>query len=54
MDMRYFWIRDKETHKEFLVYWRPRTNNLVDYFSKHHHAIVHRRNGGKYLHISQA
>ena len=41
-DMRFFWMRCKESQKMFYVYWRPGTNNLADYQTKHHPAAHHR------------
>ena len=36
IDMRFYWIRDRITQGQFLVYWRPGNENDADYFSKHH------------------
>ena len=41
-DMRFFWMRCKESQNMFRVYWRPGTTNLADYFTKHHSAAHHR------------
>ena len=30
-DIRFFWMRCKESQKMFRVYWRPCTTNLTDY-----------------------
>ena len=40
-DMRFFWIRCKESRKMFRVYWRPGRTNLANYFTKHHTAAHH-------------
>ena len=36
MDMKFYWIRDRVTQKQFIIYWKPGNDNLADYFSKHH------------------
>ena len=35
-DMRYNWLRDRETQEQLRIYWDKGTNNLADYFTKHH------------------
>ena len=44
--MRYYWLRDKSTHKEIQVYWKRGVDendpNLADYQTKHHSTIHHR------------
>jgi hypothetical protein len=42
IDMRFYWVRDRVQHGHFLVYWRPGTENLADYFTKHHPTAHHR------------
>ena len=41
MDMRFHWLRDRESQQQFKYYWRPGTNNRADYFTKHHCAAHH-------------
>jgi hypothetical protein len=41
MDMRFYWIRDRVKQNQFIIYWRPGTENLGDYFTKHHPASRH-------------
>ncbi len=36
MDMRFHWLRDRECHRQFRVYWRPGKLNYADYWTKHH------------------
>jgi hypothetical protein len=36
MDMRFHWLRDRESQNQFKIYWRPRGKNLADYYTKHH------------------
>jgi hypothetical protein len=38
MEMRYFWLLDGESQKQFKFYWQPSQENLGDYPSKHHTA----------------
>ena len=46
-DMRYHWLRDRQTQQQFNIYWDKGTNNHADYFTKHHpvkHHLDIRRN----------
>ena len=36
MDMRFHWLRDRETLKQLRIYWRAGKLNLADYYTKHH------------------
>jgi hypothetical protein len=36
MDMRFHWLRCRNAQVQFCYYWRPGTQNLADYFTKHH------------------
>jgi hypothetical protein len=38
MDMRFHWLRCRNAQEQFQYYWRPGTQNLADYFTKHHPA----------------
>ena len=40
-DMRYHWLRDRQTKKEFNIYWDKGSNNHADYFTKHHPTKYH-------------
>ncbi len=51
-DMRYHWLRDKETQKIIRVYWKPGKLNRADYFSKHHPPSHHQKMRPKYIHMS--
>ena len=42
MDMNLYWLRDRETLKQFRTYWRSGKLNLADYLTKHHPAAHHR------------
>jgi hypothetical protein len=42
MDMRYHWLTDRIRQKQFDVYWRPGSENLGDYHTKHHSAQHHK------------
>jgi hypothetical protein len=41
MDMRFYWLKDREAQNFFQFFWRPGKNNLADYWTKHHAAIHH-------------
>ena len=48
-DMRYYWLRDKLTQKQFDIYWDKGINNHADYWTKHHPAVHHRTIRNKYI-----
>jgi hypothetical protein len=41
MDMRFYWLKDREARDQFKIYWRRRKLNKGDYVTKHHPAIHH-------------
>ena len=41
MDMRFYWLKDRESVEQFKYYWRPGKSNLGDYFTKHHPPLHH-------------
>ena len=41
-DMRFHWLRDRETQRQFNIHWKPGVNNKSDYFTKHHATVHHR------------
>jgi hypothetical protein len=49
MDMRFHWLRCREAQGQFRYYWRPSTQNLADYFTKHHPASHHKASKPTYL-----
>ena len=49
MDMRFYWIRDRVKQGHFLVHWRKGSDNLADYFTKHHSPSHHRLMRSRYL-----
>jgi hypothetical protein len=42
MDMRFHWLHCREAQDQYQFYWRPTTQNLVDYWTKHHPASHHK------------
>ena len=54
MDMRYYWIRDRVIQNQFHIYWSKGSDNLADYFTKHHPASHHRALRPFYLHTANA
>jgi hypothetical protein len=39
MDMRFHWLCCCKSQNQFKYYWRPRTNNWANYYTKHHCAV---------------
>ena len=48
-DMRYHWLRDRQTRQQFDIFWRPGSENQADYVSKHHATTYHRATRPKYV-----
>jgi hypothetical protein len=42
MDMSFHWLRCHNAKGQFCYYWRPGTQNLADYFTKHHPTSHHK------------
>ncbi len=42
MDMLFHWLRCRNAQGQFCYYWRPGTQNLADYFTKHHPTSHHK------------
>jgi hypothetical protein len=49
MDLRFHWLRCHDAQGQFRYYWRPGTQNLADYFTKHHPASHHKASRPTYL-----
>ena len=49
MDMRFEWLKDRESKNQFRYYWRAGKTNLADYFTKHHPPAHHRNMRGEFL-----
>ena len=43
MDMRYYWLRDRAKQQQFHIHWKKGTQNLADYFTKHHSPSHHKK-----------
>jgi hypothetical protein len=41
MDMRFYWIRDRQRQNQFHVHWKRAQDNLADYPTKHHSTKHH-------------
>jgi hypothetical protein len=41
MDMRFHWLRCRDSQGQFRYYWHPCSNNRADYWTKHHCAAHH-------------
>ena len=51
VDMHFYWINDSIEQGQFRVFWRPGSENLGDYHSKHHAPEHHISVHSKYLHV---
>eukprot|EP00978_Attheya_sp_CCMP212_P014720 scaffold37660_cov32-Attheya_sp.AAC.1 len=43
IDMRFYWLKDRECQMQFKTFWKPGKENDGDYFTKHHPPSHHRR-----------
>jgi len=41
MDMRYYWLRCRDSQGKFRYYWKPGPTNKADYYTKHFPASHH-------------
>ena len=48
-DMRYYWLRDRQTQQQFRIFWDKGVNNDADYYTKHHATLVHFEKRGRYI-----
>ena len=53
IDMNYYWVRDRISQKQFNLIWKKGSENLADYFTKHHPPAHHKRMRPIYLHCIQ-
>ena len=49
MDMRFYWLRDRQTLEQFRFFWRAGKLNLADYWTKHHPALHHKGIRNRFL-----
>jgi len=50
IDMRFFWVIDRIKQNHFRVYWKSKSENLADYFTKHHSPAHHQRMRPCFIH----
>jgi hypothetical protein len=53
MDMRFYWIKDREKQGHLNVYWGPGFQNSADYFTTHHSPAHHKRMREIYIHADE-
>ena len=49
MDMRFHWLRCRDSQGQFRYYWLPGAKNWADYWTKHHSAQHHRDTRPEFL-----
>ena len=47
MDMRFHWVFDRINQKKLCVYWGPRLQHEIGYFTKHHQPSHHKSRRNK-------
>ena len=50
INMRFYWICDRTSQGQFLIYWQLSITNLGDYHTKHHSPAHHQLMQPTYLH----
>ena len=50
IDMRFYWVRDRVRQNQFRIHWKKGSDNLADYFTKHHSPKHHRLMRDTFLH----
>jgi len=50
IDIRFYWVIDRIKQNHFRVFWKPGSENLGDYFTKHHSPTHHRRMRPFFIH----
>ena len=53
IDIRFYWIRDRTSQCQFLIYWQPGITNLGNYHTKHNSPAHHQLMRPAYLHTSE-
>ena len=48
-DMRYYWLRDRQTQQQFNIYWDKGDNNQANYYTKHHSTVHHQAKRARYI-----
>ena len=48
--MRFYWIRDRTSQVQFLIYWQPGITNLGNCHTKYHSLAHHQLMRPTYLH----
>ena len=48
-DMRYYWIQDRVTQDQFIIYWEEGLNNFADYFTKHFSSSYNQKIRSNYI-----
>jgi hypothetical protein len=43
LDMRFYWLKDRQKQGQFDICWEPGKTNLADYTTKHHPSSHHKR-----------
>jgi hypothetical protein len=49
MDMEFYWVKDHAAQGKYTVHWRIGTNNIANYFTKHHSPAHHCLMRSQYL-----
>jgi hypothetical protein len=53
IDMPFYWLKDRESQNQFIIFWVPGKLNLGDYFTKNHTPMHHQNVKRLYRHNNQ-
>jgi hypothetical protein len=48
-DMRFYWLRQQQSHEQFDIFWQAGKDNEADYFTKHHPTTYHIETRPRYV-----
>jgi hypothetical protein len=53
IDMRFYWVHNRQQQGHFNIFWAPGTDNRADYFTKHFSARHHQLMRPIYIHTEK-
>ena len=48
----FYWVQDRIKQNQFIVHWQKGSENLADYFTKHHSPSHHRYMRSQYMYTA--
>ena len=54
MYMQFYWMKDRVKQKHYFFFWKPGSQNMGDYFTRHHPPHQHREICVTYLYVANS